>query len=342
MWSLGAISDSCLFVGHDDLEDSDEVVGPSGEEELSRGVPGEGGTLDFLLLFLSSGGVLWLGFVLVEGLVAWEIEDLDTGFGTNDEPVHLLGEENAVNWGVSLGLGDGRSLNEVPDHGDSVFTSRGKIFSIGWDVKGVNLSLVSVEGVHERHGVVVPDLDGSVPGSRYNDWGLGVVVELNGRYPVGVSVFLNGELALSNGVPDLESLVSTSRGDLSVVWRHVDGEDISGVADKSLGGLTLLQVPESESSVPGSREAVSSLSGKADFLDEVGVSLEDLSWLSPFLVLVGLVLLFNVPNHERLVSGSRDQELLCLSVNDVLSDLHGGNPSTVTLKVSSEIGRAHV
>lgn len=302
---------------------------------MSAGVPGEGGTLDLGLLLLSGGGVLWLGFVFVEGLVAWEIEDLDSSFGTNDEPVHLLGEENAVDWRVSFGLGDGGSLNQVPDHGDSVFTSGGKVLSIGWDVQRVNLSLVSVEGVHERHGVVVPDLDGSVPGSRDNDWGLGVVVELDSGNPVSVSVFLNSELALSNGVPDLESLVSSSRGNLSVVWGHVDGKDISGVADKSLGGLSLLQVPESKSSVPGSRKSVSSFSGEADLLDEVGVSLKDLSWLSPFLVLVGLVLFFNVPDHERFVSGSRDQELLGLSVNFVLSDLHGGNPSTVSLKVSS-------
>lgn len=217
---------------------------------MSTGVPGQGSTLDLLLLFLSSGDFEWLGFILVESFGAWEIIDLDSDFGTNDQPVHFLGEQNAVNWSFGFSLGESASFNQVPDHGNTVFSSRGKIFGIWWDVQRVNLSFMSVEGVHERHGVVVPDLDGFVPRGRYNDWGLGVMIELNGRYPVGVSVFLNGELALTNSVPDLESLVSSSRGNLSVVWREVDGKNVSSVADKSLGGFSLLQVPKSESSVP--------------------------------------------------------------------------------------------
>lgn len=302
---------------------------------MSTGVPGQGSTLDLLLLFLSSGDFEWLGFILVESFGAWEIVDLDSDFSTNDQPVHFLGEQNAVNWSFGFSLGKSASFNQVPDHGNTVFSSRGKIFGIWWDVQRVNLSFMSVEGVHERHGVVVPDLDGFVPRGRYNDWGLGVMIELDGRYPVGVSVFLNGELALTNSVPDLESLVSSSRGNLSVVWREVDGKNVSSVADKSLGGFSLLQVPKSESSVPGGRESVSSFSGKADFFNKVRVSLEDLSWLSPFLVLIGLILFFNVPDHQRFVSRSRDQELFGLSVLNCFSNFHGGNPSTVTLKESS-------
>ena len=60
----------------------------------------------------------------------------------------------------------------------------------------------------------------------------------------------NGEFALSNGVPDLEVLVSATTGNLSVVWGESNSEDISGVADESLDCLTLCQVPEAESTVP--------------------------------------------------------------------------------------------
>ena len=88
----------------DDLEHSDEVVGPSREQELAGGVPGQTGALNLSLLLLSSGAVLGLGFVPVESLVAWQVVHLDSNFGSNDEPVHLLGEQNAVDGGISFSL----------------------------------------------------------------------------------------------------------------------------------------------------------------------------------------------------------------------------------------------
>jgi hypothetical protein len=94
--------------------------------------------------------------------------------------------------------------------------------------------------VHQRHGVVVPDLDSLVPGGGNDDWVLGVMVELDSRDPVGVGVFLNSEFALSDGVPDLQSLVSSSGSDLSVIGGHVNGEHVSGVSNKSLSSFSLL------------------------------------------------------------------------------------------------------
>ena len=65
-----------------------------------------------------------------------------------------------------------------------------------------------------------------------------------------VGTLLDGELALTNGVPDLEVLVSATAGNLSVVGREGNCEDISGVANESLDCGALLQVPEAESTVP--------------------------------------------------------------------------------------------
>jgi hypothetical protein len=65
-----------------------------------------------------------------------------------------------------------------------------------------------------------------------------------------VGTLFNGEFAFSDGVPDLEVLVSATAGNLSVVGGESNSEDVSLVADKSLDCLTLLQVPEAERTVP--------------------------------------------------------------------------------------------
>ena len=51
-----------------------------------------------------------------------------------------------------------------------------------------------------------------------------------------MSALLDGELALTDGVPDLEVLVSATGGNLSVIGGESDGENVSGVADESLDG----------------------------------------------------------------------------------------------------------
>lgn len=65
-----------------------------------------------------------------------------------------------------------------------------------------------------------------------------------------MSVLLNGEFALSNGVPDLEVSVNTTTGDLSVIGGESNSKNVSSVANESLNGLSLSEVPESEGTVP--------------------------------------------------------------------------------------------
>lgn len=65
-----------------------------------------------------------------------------------------------------------------------------------------------------------------------------------------MSVLLYSEFALSNGVPDLQVLVSSTAGNLSVIWGESNGKNVSGVTNESLNGLSLSQVPESQGTVP--------------------------------------------------------------------------------------------
>lgn len=93
-------------------------------------------------------------------------------------------------------------------------------------------------------------LDNLVPSSR-DDNGVGWVgAESNAGDPLGVTVLLDVELALSKGVPELDGAVSGARDDLSVVSREADGENVRSVSNESAGGSTGVQVPESESLVP--------------------------------------------------------------------------------------------
>ena len=81
----------------DDGEDSDGYIGETSIEVLFVLGPDEGGAtnwgwwLGVVLLRRVSDHLGWVrwGFVEVDEFLVWEIIDLDTFFGTNNEPVDL-------------------------------------------------------------------------------------------------------------------------------------------------------------------------------------------------------------------------------------------------------------
>ena len=117
-------------------------------------------------------------------------------------------------------------------------------------------------------------LDKLVPASRDDDGSLGKGRESDAGNPLGVAVLLDGELADTDGVPELDGSVSGGREDLSVVGREGDREDVLGVADESSDGVTAGEVPKSEGGVPGAGEGVLTVGADLDVGDEVGVTLE--------------------------------------------------------------------
>ena len=230
--------------------------------------PDEGGATDWswwlvvglLGVALDLGWVRW-GLVEVDVLLVREVVNLDSFLGTDDEPVDLGGEEDDVNWGLSIDLLKMSSLNEVPDVDLSVSATGGNEVGVWSKIKGVDLGLVSNEGVHEGHDGVIPDLDGLIPRGGDNDWLLHVVEVSDAGNPVGVRVLVNGEFTNSVDVPNLDGLIDGSRGDLSVVWGEGNGENVLGVTDEGLVGLGSLEVPESDGSVPRGGEAESGVLG---------------------------------------------------------------------------------
>ena len=244
-------------VGVDDGENSDGSVGETGIEMLLVLGPDEGGAtnggwwLVVSLLGISRdlGWVRW-SLVEVDELLVREIVDLDTFFGTNNEPVDLGGEEDDVNWGFSINLFEMSSFDEVPDVDLTVSTTGGDEVGVWCEIKGVDLSFMSNKGVHERHDGVIPDLDGLIPRGGNNNRLLDIVEVSNAGNPVSMWVLVNGEFANSVDVPNLDGFIDGSGGDLSVVWGESNGENVLGVTDKGLVGLGGLEVPESDGSIP--------------------------------------------------------------------------------------------
>ena len=93
-------------------------------------------------------------------------------------------------------------------------------------------------------------LDIFIPSTRDDDGVRVVGREPNAGHPVGVTLLLDGVLALSKGVPQLDGLVAGSRDNLTIVSRESHAHDILSVVLKTAGGLASAQVPEAEGLVP--------------------------------------------------------------------------------------------
>ena len=93
-------------------------------------------------------------------------------------------------------------------------------------------------------------LDESVPSCGDDDWVGGIGRESDTADPFAMAFFCDGELAVTQGVPELDGLISAATDYLSVVGGEGDGEDIVGMADEATGGFTGIEIPETESLVP--------------------------------------------------------------------------------------------
>lgn len=127
----------------------------------------------------------------------------------------------------------------------------------------------------EREEEGETDLDDLVPSSRDDDRVHGVGREPDAGNPLRVTILLDVELALSEGVPELDGAVAGSRDDLTVVGRERNREDVRGVTDETTGGKSRVEVPKTESLVPRRRESELTVGRDDNVRDEVVVSVKD-------------------------------------------------------------------
>ena len=232
--------------------------------------------------------------------------------------------------------------SDVPELGLAVSAAGSAEGTVGGDVDGVEVaSVASVVSLQLAVGKV-PDLeenvgyksrlemlvylDKLVPTGRDDDWGLGKGRESDAGNPLGVAVLLDGELADTDGVPELDGSVPSGGEDLTVVGREGDGENVLGVADESSDGVAAGEVPKSEGGVPGAGKSVLSVGADLDVRDEVGVTLHSALGDTVRAFLAG-----QVPHDDGLVSGRGEEH--------VREDWGGGNlgnPAVVALEGTLE------
>ena len=140
----------------------------------------------------------------------------------------------------------------------------------------------------------------------------------------------DGELAVTESVPQLDGAVARAGDDLSVVGGEGDGENIVGVANEAAGGGAGGELPEAEGLVPGRGESVGTIggdnldsvsafksllqhlvsicqsAGRVTYTvgDDVGVTVEDRLGVTVRGLVAG-----QVPDDEGLVAGTRQEHV---------------------------------
>lgn len=168
-------------------------------------------------------------------------------------------------------------------------------------------------------------LNSLIPRSRDNGGRVGTWRESNSRDPVLVG--WQSVDTVTNGVPDLDGLVTRSRNNLSQVLGDGHRQNVTGVASESHGGLTSLQVPQSQGLVPRTGQSVSTVGRDGDVLDDVGVANEGLLWNTVLVVLTTS----QFPGDQGLVSGTGQKEVWL-----GLGGGQGSDPTVVALKGASQ------
>lgn len=115
---------------------------------------------------------------------------------------------------------------QVPEQGLGVLAAGRAQRTVWGNGDGVQVAVVPLVVDLELAVGQVPDLDGAIPTARDDNRVAVVRRETDARHPVGVTVLLDGVLALGEGVPQLDGLVPGAGDDLTVVSAEGNREDI--------------------------------------------------------------------------------------------------------------------
>ena len=90
-----------------------------------------------------------------------------------------------------------------------------------------------------------------------------------------MTIVLNIELALAEGIPKLDGAVPATTDNLPVISTEADTEDIGGVTNEATGGLAGVQVPKAEGVVPRRGESELAIRGDDNVRHKVVVTVEN-------------------------------------------------------------------
>jgi len=267
-----------------DGPDANDIVGVACEQGLTVGRPGERDTLNGNGLLSGRGQ---LGPELLDDHLALEVPDLDGGAGGGAQPVPDGREAEGVDGVLVRQGGQVTALVEVPQESGAVLAARGAQGTIGGDGDGVDETGVTQQVRAELAVIQVPDLDNLVPASRHNQRHLEVRGETHARHPLGMTVLSQGVLQVTKRVPQVDGLVARAGDDLTVVGGEGDAQHVLGVADETTGGVSGVEVPQTESTIPRTRQSELTIRGDGNILDKVRVTSQTLVCITVLLLRAG-------------------------------------------------------
>lgn len=172
-----------------------------------------------------------------------------------------------------------------------------------------------------HHAVLVSNtyLNNLVPACRHNGRILWTRAEANTANPLGVTVLGDVKLAVTKRVPQLNSAVTATGDNLTVVRAEANAQDVTSVTHKAARRHTSVQVPETKRLVPRGRQGELTIRRDHDIRHEVVVTVQNLLWVT----VVG-VITRQLPHNDRLVTRSSQQKVWVF-----LRSSNGSDPALV-------------
>jgi hypothetical protein len=252
------------------LPDTDNVISVARKEGSTISTPGNRQTFRIRVLSLTQLSKFRTEFI--NNGFGFEIPDLDTVGSGSTEPVTVRRESESINGRVSFKRIEVLGFGKIPEHDNTVLTSRGTERTIGRDGNSVDITVVTNEVGTKLQFGKIPNLYNLIPTTRNNDGSSRVRRETNTRDPFGVTVFGDVVLAFTKSVPQLDGLVTRTGNNLTVVGRERNRENIIGVANETTSGISTVQIPKTQSMIPRSGQSELTIRRDGKVFNEVRVT----------------------------------------------------------------------
>jgi len=125
---------------------------------------------------------------------------------------------------------------------------------------------------------------------------------------MALGISTNGVLALSEGVPKLDGLITRSTDNLTVVNTECNRKNILRVSNETTSGASRVDLPKTKGSIPTSRKGKLSITGDDDVTDEMGMSPQGTLGVTVGIVLAG-VGVGETPDQDGLITGCGEDEV---------------------------------
>jgi len=287
------------------LPSTDDTVGVTGKDGVGIRAPGN---RDAARLLSSSIKVRVLASKLSNANLLLKIEDLDAVLGGSAEPVLGGVEDELIDLAASLKTVHGLTFLKVPDEDGALLAGSSAEGALRGNTDGVKVASGTSKVELQLEVTKAPDLDETIPAARNSNRGGRVRREGNVGSPLGVAVVLKGELALTEGVPQLDKTITAARHDLTVVRREGNSKNILGVADETTSADAVGEIPKTKGVIPAARESIVTIIGELNILNKVAVAVETTLSMSVFLASAG-----QLPHHDSLVPRTRDEQVRALA-----------------------------